>query len=135
MNWDKLTNGEGAVFELTDGYWTNGHVVIKGTMPVRLRNLKGVEVVKLDGPQGSLASLVPRGHAMEAATGFGEGDDHVLLIAGDITVRIDPFYRRVLEEYIGNFTYMLHDNKTIVLCVNGGGIAGAVMPIYGGLGA
>ena len=134
MNWKKLTNGEGAVFELTDGYWTNGQVVIKGMLPVRLRNLKGVEVIKLDGKLASLASLIPKGHAMEAATSIAESDEHVLLTTGDLSVRIDSFFHGVLRKYIGSFTYMLHDNKSIVLCVNGAGIAGAVMPIYRGPG-
>ena len=134
MNWKKLTNGEGAVFELTDGYWTNGHVAIKGPLLVRLRNLKGVEVVKLSGKLASLASLIPKGHAMEAVISIKEYDDHVLITANDISIRIDPFFHDVLRKYIGSFTYMLHDDKTIVLCVNGAGIAGAVMPMYGGPG-
>ena len=132
MNWKKLTNGKGAVFELTDGYWTNGQVAIKGAMPLRLRNLKGVEVVEPSGEPASLASLIPKGHAMEVATGIGYGSKYTLLTAGDMSVHIDRFFHEVLHKYIGSFTYMLHDNKTIVLCVNSADIAGAVMPIYGG---
>ena len=123
--WKRLTNGKGAVFELTDGYWTNGQVAIKGGVPLRLRNFRGVEVVK---PGSPFASLIPGGHAMEAATVTG-ADTHVLLVSGDVSVRIDSYYHAILEHFIGSFTYLIHDDQSIVLCVNGAGIAGAVMPI------
>ena len=125
MNWTKLTNGKGAVFELTDGYWTNGQVAIKGGVPLRLRNFRGVQVVK---PGSSFASLVPKGHAMEAATVL-EADTHVLLVSGDVSVRIDSYYHAILEHFIGSFMYLINDDQSIVLCVTGEGIAGAVMPL------
>lgn len=126
MNWDKLTNGKGCVFELTDGYWTNGQVVIKGVMPLPLRNLKDVKVVRLGS---AFASLIPKGHAYEAVDLQEKYDGVIKLIAGGIEVRIDPFYDKVLKDHIGSFTYMVHDFITIVLCVNDKGVAGAVMPI------
>ena len=125
IQWKRLTNGKRAVFELTDGYWTNGQVAIKGGVPLRLRNLSGVEIIK---PGVSIASQIPRGHAMEAAR-VTESDDHVLLVAGDVSARIDPFFHKILKHFIGSFTYMIHDDRTIVLCVNGKGIAGTIMPI------
>ena len=128
--WKRLTNGKGAVFELTDGYWTNGQVAIKGGVPLRLRNYRGVEVVNLKGALSSFASLIPKGHAMEAATVL-EADTHVLLVAGDVSVRIDSYFHDILEHFIGKFTYMIHDDKSIVLCVTGEGIVGGVMPLGG----
>lgn len=126
MDWNRLTNGKGCVFELTDGYWTNGQVVIKGVMPLALRNLKDVEVIS---PGSAFASLIPKGHAHEVVSPQEEHDGVIKLIAGGIEVRIDPFYDKVLKEHIGSFTYMVHDYITIVLCVNDKGVAGAVMPI------
>jgi len=113
-----------------DGYWSNGHIAIKGEPPAQLSKLKDFRRVEIPTP---FSSLVPHGHYRVPALIIHEDRDRVTLrrCDSDLNVRIQTIYYEVFKACIDErYIFLIHDAKSIILCVNlKNEILGGVAPI------
>lgn len=140
-----LKQYDGRLKVLSDGFWTNGHVVSRLPIPERIIKLKrflGEDVIT-----NSLSDLVPKDHLRipaysidkDITLDFGKQGTFKtvrLNLAGGGFVYIDADYYDVVMYLIPEkFNFLCHvwlddGRHGVVLCVNSKGeLLGAVMPL------